>query len=134
MPTECSTVDVPLAPDVALAWLADPANMERWHPLYRDVRVEGADVSAILDFYGQAFAMELSVESGAAAVVVSGAGKRMGLVDRIAVEAVDVGSRLHYELELSTRGALRPLSRGLTPVAERAAARAAKRLVKNVGR
>ncbi len=134
MPVHSTTFEVGVTPEVARAWLADSGNLERWHPLYRDVSAaDGGGVAATIDFYGQQIGMDVSVSDAAdpgATIVVSGTSRRMRLDDRVRVEAHGAMAKVTYEVEMTAAGALRPFNRGLMPVVERGVARGAKRLAK----
>ncbi len=134
MPVHSTTFEIGVTSDVARAWVSDPANLERWHPLYRDVTTsEGGAVAATIDFYGQQIGMEVCVAGVSGpdgTVVVSGSSRRMRIEDRVRVEAHGERTQVTYEVEMSAAGALRPFNRGLMPVVERGVARGAKRLAK----
>lgn len=130
MPSHTTSVQVPVSAEVVVTRLGTMDGVERWHPLYRDLRVDEGGTAAVVDFYGRRLDLGVTLERHPDRVEVHGTGRRLTMVDRLVVEPTSDGCRIDYELSMQTRGALRPLSKGLAPLVERAVARGARRLTR----
>jgi carbon monoxide dehydrogenase subunit G len=136
-----TTIDVPVAPEVAFAYLADFTNTKAWDPsIVEAERIGdgpigvGSQFRLVVAFFGKRIELVYGVERHDAptAVVLAATNKSVESRDAITIEADGAGSRITYDAHLRLKGALRLLDKGLqmqfTTMSERAAAGMKERL------
>jgi hypothetical protein len=135
MAQHTTTVDVPVTPDVAFAYLADLTNSAGWDPsIAAATRVDdgpigvGATFLVVIAAFGKRIELATTIERHEAPTSLAFVGTHKNAVrrDTITFEPGAGGARVTTATELRLKGALRLLDKGLqmqlVTMADRAAA------------
>ncbi len=119
------TIEVPVTPDVAFAYVSDFANAHLWDPgVAESRRVDdgplgvGSQFELIAVFRGrrQTFLYTVTVFDPQRRIVLSGEGAKATSVDTVAFSVSEAGTSIAYQADIRLKGARRvaePFMRGM---------------------